>query len=720
MKRRLIAALLLSLSSAIVVIALFQMKAFESIELKTLDLRFQLFAQPERANKDIVMVMIDEKSLEYFSDNRVPWPWPRDFYAKLVQYLHRGGAKAVVFDILFADNDIDRLSTTAEQTDGEFAAEMQKAGNVILGVHLRNDQLLLGGASKNFLERHNDVIVEPSSARDSFPSFPTAVLPIGKFQEVAHALGVVDYHEDADGICRRLFPLSLYQNEILPQLGFSAYLLGAKTNRIEVRSNNSLHIGDLDVPLDDLGRFVIFWYGKGGTNGCFQYLSISNLIKSAIDEEANKQPNVPSSYFKDKYVFVGSNAAGLFDLKNTPFTVYDPYPGTEIHATLLSNLLQRDFLVHSSSNVTLIAIVAFCLMISFLFLLVPKVRYVIFVSIILCVGWAYASAHLFQQDRIILDFVAPEVSILCSFLLASVVSYQTETRARKQLRSTFARYLSPVVLAEVIEKSDTVELGGKELRGTVLFSDIKDFTSISEQMPAPELVRMLNEYFSVSTDVILRYEGLLDKYLGDAIMAIFGAPLTTSDHALKACTAALELRQLARERKLGTGTERMLECRIGVNSGTMVVGNIGSDRRLDYTAIGDTVNLASRLEGVNKIFGTEIIIGMTTFQDVGNAFVVRELDILRVKGKKDPVTVYELVGKQGEVTLQEIDLINKFQEGLLRYRERAFDKAVDSFRRTLSSFPHDGPSGEYLRRCQEFLRIPPAKDWSGVFTIEHK
>lgn len=720
MKRKGLLALFLSVACGVFATILFEVGILESLELKTLDFRFRLFARPERASRDVVIVAIDEKSLQEFKRHNIVWKWPRDFYAALVRYLHRGGAKVIAFDILFADADIDRLTTDAEQTDGEFARAMREAGNVLLGVHMMHKEDLLG--YDNPLVKPGHFIVEPTKAVDRFEHFSSTVLPIPLFQYSASALGATNYREDPqDGVCRRLPLFFVFQDEIFPQLGMAAYLIAKGIDQVEFVAKNSLRIGDLNLPIDEYGQFLISWYGKGGPDGCFNYYSIGPLISSAIAEENNRDPIVPSSIFKNKIIIVGSNAPALSDFRNTPFTVYEPYPAMEIYATMISNFLQRDFLTRVHSFFPILAIFIFAFIISYVFVYLPSVRTVVFIAFFCAVGWFLASLGIFHEYKVWMDIIAPEVSILIAFSVTAVVSYQTEGKARRQLRSVFNRYLSPVVISEILEKSERVELGGRELTGTVYFSDIQGFTNISEQISASELVALLNEYFSIATDIILRNEGLLDKYIGDAIMAIFGAPIPNTHHAVQACTAALEVQRLLKNNfQHENNYKPRLETRIGIHTGSMVVGNIGSKLRLDYTAIGDTVNLASRLEGVNKIFATNILISDSTFQAVKDVFFARELDILYVKGRKESVVVYELLCTNEEISEELSNKISMFSDGIRWYRDRNFERAIKVFESILSSFPNDGPSQEYVARCQRFITSPPSPDWDGVFKLEIK
>ena len=722
MKRKDLLALLLSAICGVLVTILFRIDLLESLELKSLDFRFRQFARSEKASPDVVIVAIDDKSLLQFKRNNIVWKWPRDIYALLVRYLQRGGAKVIVFDILFPDSDIDRLSTDAEETDGEFAQAMREADNVIIAAHLRQDEDLLSG--DNPLEHRDHITIVPKEAINDFMNYSSAVLPISLFQQSAKALGAANYFDDPqDGICRRVPLFYVYQDVVFPHLGMAAYLMAKGIDQVDLISNDRFRFGDNEVPVDDNDRFLITWYGQGGPgpNGCFRYYSIVDLIASALDEENDRDPALPSSIFKDKIIIIGSNASAMFDFRNTPFTTYEPYPAMEIYATMLSNLLQSDYLIRAHPLYAILAIFFFAFVICYMFLYVPNVRLVILLVFVGAGAWFLVTLALFNWNHVWLDMIAPEVSILISFSAAAVVSYQTEGKARRRLRSMFNRYLSPVVITEFLEKDGTVELGGKEITGTVYFSDIKDFTAISEQTTPPDLVTLLNEYFAIATDIILRNDGLLDKYIGDAIMAIFGAPIPNNTHAHQACAAAIEIQRLLKQNMQSQNNNQpKLLTRIGINTGSMVVGNIGSHLRLDYTAIGDTVNLASRLEGVNKIFTTNILISDSTFELVKDVFVARELDLLRVKGKKESVVIYQLVGKHGDVNEENVKIMTTFGDGIRWYRECAFDKAISVFESVLSTFPNDGPSRAYIGRCQKFKISPPPPDWDGVYKLDTK
>jgi adenylate cyclase len=321
------------------------------------------------------------------------------------------------------------------------------------------------------------------------------------------------------------------------------------------------------------------------------------------------------------------------------------------------------------------------------------------------------------------DFFAglPLAELLAMFVLVIVYRYATEERDKRQLRKAFQLYLNPEVMEEMLEDPQALQLGGKEVEMSVLFSDIRGFTTISEKLTPQALVHLLNEYLSPMTDIVFEERGTLDKYIGDAVMAFFGAPVPTPDHAANGCDAALKmitnLSRLREKWRIESPDIPEIDIGIGVNSGSMVVGNMGSAQRFNYTVMGDNVNLASRLEGLNKEYGTHILISEPTLQaarKAGRDYGVRELDSVRVKGKKEPVRLFEL--RSQTPSGADKPLLDDYAEGLRLYRAQKFAQAQLVF----EQHPADGPSKMMIARCLDMAAHPPGAEWDGVFKMEHK
>jgi adenylate cyclase len=707
------AVVVIAIAGACIGSGLQHLSSFEVLELKSLDFRFLHASHPEKADSSVVLVAIDQNSLDFYATQSVSWPWPREFYGLLVDYLKMGGAKVIAFDMDFSRSDLERLETDARESDHAFADAIGRTGNVVLGALLAFKEP--GDQQGSDIDRRH--LGSGYSSMLGMPTYNRAIAPLEEFQLSASRLGVINFEADRDDIARRIPLVWKFKDSYLPYFGLACYTL-----------SRNIPIGRLDslartIPTGEDGKFLFYWYGRGGPSGAFKYYSIHSLIHSARKIKANLSPDVSPFEFRDKYVIVGGSAAGLFDYKPTPFTSIEPYSGMEIHATMLSNLLNRDFLVKAPEWLAYLIALVLALAISSLFSKTKNISLSLVYIIVIGAAYFVAALWLFYERMLWMRIVGPDIVIVTTFAISAVVNYATEGKQRRELRRTFNRYLSPQVVTEVLENNEQVELGGKIIEGTVYFSDIKNFTETCEMLQPKELVTLLNEYFSLATAEILKRDAMLDKYIGDAVMAIFGAPIPRTDHAPVACLTALQVQRVLHTRYGGPSRTKhspTFETRMGLNTGNMVVGNIGSATRLDYTAIGDTVNLASRLEGVNKIFGTHIIVSESTFEQARDVIEVRELDFLRVKGKKIPIRIFELLGEKGSLSELKKEKNELFGEGLQLYRKKQFRKAWSVFKSILRFDPNDGPSHTYLNRCTVLQNHRLPRNWDGVSTLTSK
>ncbi|MBD3304992.1 hypothetical protein GF339_01410 [candidate division KSB3 bacterium] len=332
------------------------------------------------------------------------------------------------------------------------------------------------------------------------------------------------------------------------------------------------------------------------------------------------------------------------------------------------------------------------------------------------------SQYLFSAQNRWIDVAPLEIAILANFVVGLAFQRAVALYNRNKVKGAFQQYVSTAVVDEMLRHPEKLHLGGERKVLTVLFSDIRGFTSISEGMESQDLVEFLNAYLTQMTDIVLKYDGTLDKYMGDAIMAFYGAPVDQEDHPQRACASALEMMHRLREMQTAWRAQGKppLDIGIGINSGVMTVGNMGSVKRFDYTVMGDNVNLGSRLEGTNKQYGTNIIISEYTYQHIQGQFVTRELDLVRVKGKAEPVTIYELVGREGEVAEEMLQGISQFEAGIAAYRAMQWDAAIEHFTAALTHYGNDMPSQLYLTRCQTYQQTPPPKGWDGVYIMTTK
>jgi adenylate cyclase len=418
---------------------------------------------------------------------------------------------------------------------------------------------------------------------------------------------------------------------------------------------------------------------------------------------------------------VGATAVGIYDIRVTPLDYV--FPGLEVHANVIDSILQRQFL-YRPNWVTLFDILAITIIGVLLGIILPRVKplWGALSGIFILIAFTLLFQYLFQAQGYWVNMTYPMLNLGLTYLGITGYRYWTEEREKKKIRGAFQYYLTASVVEQMLKNPEKLRLGGEKKDLTVLFSDIRGFTSISEHMTPEALVKFLNEYLTKMTDIIFKYDGLLDKYMGDAIMAIWGAPLDQPDHAPRACYTALdmvdELRVL-QEKWAAEGMPR-LKIGIGINAGPMVVGNMGSDRRFDYTVMGDSVNLGSRLEGLNKVYGTNIIVSEMTYERVREEILGRELDSVRVKGKGQPVKIYELIVRRSQASSEQKVRVEEFHAALADYRNRQWPRARQTFQAILEKQPHDGAAKLYMERCQTLEKNPPPEGWDGVYTLTTK
>jgi adenylate cyclase len=550
---------------------------------------------------------------------------------------------------------------------------------------------------------------------DSDP-FLRAYAPEGNlevFTESAEASGYFTLRGDRDGVVRWIPLVVQGGEEFFPPLALSTawhYLdkpqLMVKVGRYGV---DGIQMGERFIPTDEKGQLLINYMGPPKT---FPHVSISDILSG----------EVPSGTFKDRIVLVGATATGTYDVRSTPLSPV--YPGAEIHATVIDNILTQRFMTRPNWSMVydLLAIV---ILGSLIGIALPWTSALtglllaagLFTLHILVARW------LFVDYGAWLNIVYPLLALSTNFLLLTLYYYVTEERERKKIRGTFGHYVAPEVIEEMLKDPEQLELGGEQKVLTVLFSDLQGFTSYSERYSPQQMTELLAEYYARMTEQVFEYQGTLKEYVGDELMAIFGAPFDQTDHAERACAAALamqEHRHALSEEWVQVGRPRMI-ARTGVNSGPMLVGNLGSKYRFSYGVLGDDVNLGSRLEGMNKQYGSEILIGENTAELVGGSFLLREIDQVRVVGKKKPTRIYELLGASGKsLPGKKQKALGTYAAGLEAYRQQCWDEALALFKESLALWPGDGPSQTMAERCQIHRESPPPEDWDGVYEATKK
>jgi len=694
MQKKVIRGILVGLVAFCVSFLVYSLKLSRELEWKSWDLRLRLFATPSQASKEIVLFLIDQYSLDLYEKQQgLPWPWPRQMYSAVIKYLQAGGAKVIFFDLILTEG-----SGFGVEDDRNFAEAMAKAGDVFLPIFISQKEKEIEATAPNLLSRFS-IKAKGIQSKAIFRS-TSITIPVENLLNSARGVGNVQFSPDRDGIYRRLPLLFSYKGLILPSLPLlvSGFVQGEKKV--------------FSIPLDESGQMIVRYHGPTGT---YKSYSIASIINSWALIEEGKPPQIPPQEFRGKIVLVGTSAPGILDLRPTPFSAV--YPGVEIQATAIDNLLKGDFIRIPPRVFPTIFTLFFAL---FTAIGISCLRSIwkIVLFFILCLIFPAAAISLAFASGFWLEFVTPEFSVLMSFIGASLLNYSLEGRQRRFIKNVFRYYLSPEVIERIIKNPSLLRLGGEKREITSFFSDVAGFTSISEGLSPEDLVNLLNAYLSEMTEIILSSGGTLDKYEGDAIIAFWNAPLDQPDHALRACQAALtcqkRLKELTPSFRDRFGHELVM--RIGLNSGPAVVGNMGSRKRFDYTAMGDTVNLASRLEGACKQYKVPILIGETTFEKIKEDIVSREVDIIRVVGKKKPVRIFEIFGEKGEIPSSELERIATFQQALEAYRNKEWEKALTFFQK----LKDDILAQMYVSRCLSLKQIHSLEGWDGVFDLKEK
>jgi len=479
------------------------------------------------------------------------------------------------------------------------------------------------------------------------------------------------------------------------------------------------------LPVDGQGRLLINY---AGPDRSFPHLSVAELFNKRNDatisirkkEGVVKETVNKPEFLKNKILVFGATSTGTYDLRVTPFS--ENYPGVETHANLIDNILQQSYLVNHHDEGPKMVLTLFTLGL-FLSLLLAQMGAVYGLGVTLSIlGAIYAiDRFYFFKSGIIVTIILPILLVLSIYVCLTFYKYMTEERKKKAIRGTFEKYVSPAIVNEVLKNPENVLLGGRKEKMTVIFSDVRGFTTISEKLDPQVLSSVLNRYLTPMTALVFKNKGTLDKYMGDAIMAFFGAPIHYPDHAKMACLCALDMINLLPKineefKKQGLPT---IEIGIGINTGEMSVGNMGSETVRSYTVMGDAVNLGSRLEGINKTYGTRIIISEFTYLEVKDDFVAREVDWVRVKGKMQPVRIFELMALKSS-NFGGMKLVEYFEKGFENYHKQDWDNAINYFSRALQVHPADAPSKLYLERSSTYKNSPPPKNWDGVFEMKTK
>jgi len=679
-KRFLVSSLLIVLGSLILGTIVFR-----RIENVIYDGKVGLFSR--RIDAPVVYVEIDQFSLDFYSRQfNLNWPWPRSLYAKAIAYLSRCGARAIAVDMIFSEG------SPYEGEDETLAAAIGRAGNVFLPLFFTAQPHPEASVSRFALNRGVPGI------RVSVQRKQGVVAPVEPILDALRGAGNAAEERGAESVYRELSHFVEFQGRAYPS--FSLAIARALDPDLDLHR----------IPFNPDGSLALAFY----RDNSFTSVPIAQVIQSQVRFEEGNAPELSAKLFRGKIVFIGARALGLLDRRPSPLKADGS--GFELHAAALTNFLRRDFIRDVPPLVALLLLVVFVVALNFL--LARCKSYIVQGAVSLAfLLLAWAAGYALFVLRLNLRLLPLTLAVALTSTYDIYHRYLIVRREKRFIQGAFQNYLSDSLLRQIMRDPQALVLGGEKKNVTVFFSDLAGFTSFSEKMMPEEVVSLLNVYLERMTTIILAHDGFVNKFEGDAIMAFWGAPLEMADHAAKAMAAALECQTALAELNLEFRRSALpeLHMRVGINTGQAIVGNIGSKKRFEYTAIGDTVNLASRLEGINKQYRTRIICGSLSRQLAGDAVVCRRLDRVRVKGKVNPEEIFEVVGLETDVSAERVARLSEFETGLGLYFAGEFDRAADVFAR----LDDDPAAAVFLERCR-ILRQQKPETWDGVMTFTEK
>ena len=699
----------------------------EELRVRVFD-TFQRLAPRVKTSRPVTIIDIDEPSLAKFGQ----WPWPRTRIADMITNLTRLGAAAVAFDIVFAE--ADRLNPDAVADSMRYLDDVTKSrlrtlpsNDQILADAIRRSRVVLGETGlaqvNPLFDKSLPVTGIATLGEDPQPymfDFPGLLRNVSLLEGAAAGRGLFTIKTERDGIVRRVPMMLQAQGVMMPSLSFEILRVVTGTPTIIVKSEKagieSVRLRGLEIPTDHNAQLWVHFARRDPSI----YVSAADLLEG----------NVPPEKIDHKLVLIGTSAVGLNDIKTTP--VSSVMPGVEIHAQVLEAALTKALLSQPPYGIVLefaAALVLGILVIAFAPMFGPVTLVTVgavFASVLIGTSW-----YFYSQQRLLIDFTYPLLSTTAIYLTLIFSSFVREQAQRRQIRSAFGQYLSPALVEQLAHSPEKLVLGGEEREMTIMFSDVRGFTSISESYKHdPQgLTALMNRFLTPLTNAILARKGTIDKYMGDAIMAFWNAPLDDGQHQLNACEAAVDMLErideLNKEREIesqhGGHAYIPLNVGVGLNTGTCVVGNMGSDLRFDYSVLGDSVNLASRLEGQSKEYGFPIIVGSKTALAVKDKFAILELDFIMVKGKKEPEVIYAIAGREDTAQSARFQrLRNLTIEMLACYRARDWEGAVAAIergRRTDEAHSLEQLYNLYEARIRGYIKNPPPEDWNGAFAL---
>ncbi len=726
-KKKLLSALTIIIF-AVIISFIADYTGFSSIfERKTIDTRTKLCRKSIPLTDDIVIILIDESSLQAMNDIAGRWPWPRYIHAELIDYLALCGAESVVMDILFTENQLQHTNaiTNLNQNDLKLALSTENAGNVYHAAEIiidREDEVNTGLLNLSLPDGFAEKFSIKTRADFKVPSHNSYILPFKELSDTSYGIGIVTFYSDYDTVNRSEKLLFNYHDNYFPSHGLAPALkrLSCKEifldkNALTIKTDQNKQVR---VPLVEKNEYYINIYGR------YNKFSYSGVIESMIKVQNGVTEGlmVSPEEFEGKIVYIGASAAATFDIKNT--SIGKGVPGVYLHASICGNILTGDFLKFYGFFTNFIPFIMILSLTVFSILYMKKAIMQIYFPIILFTLYLAISVVLFREN-IVISVATPSFAVILSYFASFTYISFTEGKEKRKVKNILGQYVSPAMLSEVLENSSEeylkAEVGTKE-NLTVFFSDIRGFTTISERFPVEKVVETLNSYLSRMVDIIFEHSGTLDKFIGDAVVAFWGAPVKFDDHHYKAVISAVRmieaLKNLNAENKAKDLPE--LKIGIGIHTDDVILGNIGSKKKLDYTVIGDGVNLTSRLEGLTKAYYSTILISQTTYEKVSDKICCRIADYVKVKGKDEPIIIYDVLGETAKVSTDTLSIAKKTDVGFEQYKNKEFHKAICIYEEILNLNPDDNLIKMFMERCNAYIKISPPENWDGCYTHTSK
>jgi adenylate cyclase len=724
-------AICLVLLLDLVVLRFWDPVPIEALRLRTFDL-YQLMKPRQPTLRPVTIVDIDEASLAALGQ----WPWPRTLIADLVTNLTGQGAVAIGFDVAFPE--LDRVSPAVAADsfrglDDDTRAKLRSlpSNDEVLAETLARSRVILGQSGFRLVSQEAGLTAPVQTGfatmggdpRPFLVTFPHLLRNVAVLEKAAAGRGLFSLRPEQDGIVRRVPVVMKAEGVMVPSLTLDMLRVVTGSGAILIRTDQagvkSVAVPGLEIPTDRNGQLWVHF----GPHDATRYVSAKDVLEG----------RVPADKVAGKLVLIGTSATGLLDLKATP--VHPAMPGVEIHAQVLENILTKAVL--SAPSWTVVAELALAIIVSLAIIWLAPVLgagAVFFFGAIVAAGIVGVAWYCYYQLHILFDFTFPLLSTSTIYLMLVFTNYIKAQSDRKQIRSAFSQYLSPALVEQLAKSPDMLVLGGEERVMTVLFSDVRGFTTISElyKNDPQGLTTLMNRFLTPLTNAIIDRKGTIDKYIGDAIMAFWNAPLSDAEQEANACEAILDmldrvqdLNRIRRAEAEAAGqTFVPLQIGIGVNTGPCVVGNMGSDLHFNYSVLGDTVNLASRLEGQTKTYAVPNIIGARTAKAVQGKFAVLELDFLQVKGKTEPDLVYTILGRQDVAQTTRFQKLRDANAMMLTaYRNQNWTGALEAILQCKEigrDFGLEEFYNRYVARIRTLLDSPPDADWNGVYAAESK